>query len=211
MARLVPQPFPIPAETAIATYSYTDIADATGIVEFYPTTSSTATTTFVHRLITNTSQYSENEGVTTASGSLNLDFDVTFNATQTIEGKMYAQIPLSLKASSGTVTLSVSLTVIHYDGTTETVIGTAQTTRVLSTTTTSSFVNTMVNCTWNISKKIFKKGETLRLTLTDTVSGSGTKTIGHSPLGTQRTTSGTEFEAQANSRATLFVPFRLDL
>ena len=211
MARLVPQTFPIPTETAIASYSYTDIADGTGIVEFYPTESSTATSTFVQRMVTSASHYSENNGTTTATGSLNLDFDVTFNKSQTIGGKMYAQIPLSLKASSGTVTISVSLTIIHYDGSTETTIGTAQTSRVLSTTTTSEFVNTMVNLTWNITDKIFKKGDTLRVTLTDTVSGNGTKTIGHSPIGTQRTTAGTEFEGQVNSRATLFVPFKLDI
>ena len=211
MAKKVPHNFLESGELAVASYNFFDIADGTGVIEFYPTEAATATSTFVQRLVNSTSHYSENNGVTTATGSLDIDFDVTFNRPQTLDGTMYVAIPIAAKASSGTITISVTLTIKHFDGTTETTLGTAQTSPVLSTTTTSEWVSQMIILTWDIARTLFKAGDTLRITLTDTISGNGSQAIGHSPIGTQRTATGLEFNSLGTSRATAFVPFDIDL
>ena len=211
MATITPviQDLPTPA---IASYAYTDIADGTGIVAFYLTKVATAASTYEHKLVPSSAAYSESNGVTAATGSLDLDFDVVFNRPVIIEGTMYLEMPVALIASSGTVTIDVEATIIHYDGTTETTIGAMITSPSFSTTTTSSYVSQMRVLKWAFtSPQKFKAGDTLRVTIGDNVTGSGTKSIGHSPVGNQRIASGQEFEDLGTHRATLYVPMKLNV
>lgn len=203
--------FEQPPSGPSVTYNFDDIQEGTSVKEFYPLTAATATSTYEKRMTSSTGVWSENLGVTEGLNTIDMDFDLTFNLSQEIKGVMYVQCPISISATSGTVTGSITVTIIHYDGSTETTIGTAITSPVLSTTSTS-FVNTMTTIKFLIARTHFEAGETLRINVTGAETGNiATSYLGHSPVGSQSTASGSVFEGLGTSRMTVFVPFVLDV
>ena len=90
MAEVLPVAFPIPGESAIASYSYTDIAEGTGVVSFYgaETYDTTASTKYI---LTTNSIISNNPEIISPNG--NYDFDLTpFNMPKTIKGTAYFSV-----------------------------------------------------------------------------------------------------------------------
>lgn len=199
-----------PPGGAIATYNFFDIQEGTAITTFYPSKVATGPSAYAYIATTNTEVYSETDGFTDANG-MNIDIDITFNLPKILKGVMYMNIPVNVKATSGTEDVAITGTIIHYDGSTETTIGAATTTPDTSTSTSNASKMRIIK--WNLTEKHFRAGETLRITLTGVVdgTGSGSGNIGHSPVGTQNAGSGTLFESLGTSRLTLFVPFKLDI
>ena len=196
----VPRTYRKSAERAIASYSYTDIAEGTGVVAFYG-----ANTDAGYILTTNSSLGSRTAWIeTTSSEILNEDFDVTFNSPRVIKGTLLANIPVSF-ATGNSKAATATITVYHYDGTTETQLGTA--THTTAATTATQPDNLQIICLeTEIAKTKFKKGETLRITVVTSVDSSGsTRYTGFDPKG--RIPSG----ELSYSKMIFFVPFDLDL
>ena len=195
--------------SAIATYDYTDIAEGTGISAFYGGNASGSTAWI---LTGNTSLYSAT-GFTVLNG-FDQNFDVPFNMPKSIKGELLLQVPISLYADpTYSSTGYIVAKVVHYDGTTETIIGGPVTSPSKTNGGSGAWGGAMLVLKMTIARKHFKKGDILRLNIVGTQSGTGTDqgVIGHSPIGTQSTSSGEGFAGLGTSRISMFVPFELDL
>lgn len=197
MATTLPVAFRSSPE-AIATYPYTDIKDGTGVVTFYGARISIDATAGNDKYILTTDSTLIPSTDETELVSADVDFDVTFLIPKTIEGEMTFNIPHFVVGT--TQNGQVKVTVIHWDGTTETTL-VAQTDCPLRQNVTNARFDNSLKVTVPLTS--FKKGETLRIT----VWGEGTAShrISHVPLGsdTNYTVSG--------GRMTFQVPFLLDL
>ena len=172
MAQNLPLAFPIQSSPSIATYSYTDIAEGTGIVKFYGAVHNEGeTNSFM--LTTNTpysNQIIVSGAVTTTASAERLrndTFSVTFNRPQNLKGKAYLNMSIGGNLVSGydaVERMAVSGAYLaKFDGTTETAI-----TVLVSG---ASMLHGGVDVTsktilteFNISSVAhFKKGDSLRL------------------------------------------------
>ena len=230
MASLVPQEFPTPSEAAIASFSFTDIAEGTGIVVFQGANSKEVTTSSYYLaqniLYSNNGFTAGNTAGTSFVKVLDLDFDIVFNMPQRIKGNVRANITfgagLTNTAESGADVKAI-MKVVHYDGTTETIIGTAN-----SPAATGSNMGGQVGEidyeTFNIKAVVatsqhFKKGETLRIILElygkRTGANEGTVRFLHDPkdrIDTTTIPTGTSGGVRPlTSQFQVNVPFILDL
>lgn len=191
---------------ALASYSYTDIAEGSGIVEFCAAKVSDSNSTFKYILTTNKQINSATRGVSDFS-SFTGDFDIVFNLPKNIKGKAYANIPIAIET---TPVANVTCAIKKVDGETSavTTIGAS-----MQTGNTSGDVsNEFVTAYFDIALTHFKKGDTLRFSITATqiVSGSGWDHIGHNPSGSGYVVSGSDRFSLTGTRLSLFIPFRLD-
>lgn len=218
MAQLLPINFPIPSETAIASYNYTDIAEGTGIIQFYGTEVETGAASVDYKLVTNSGFYSSGYGMAEGTTQHDTepvweqDFDITFNLPKRIKGNCYIQVPMYV---AGDKDAYIKCTIIHYDGSSETTIGTQTQSSTLSTDAAAKqMIFSMVIPVNTLTH--FKKDETLRLNIElwcDGGAGAGDFwRLGHSPVGTQVKDSGgsTRF-SDIPTRLSFFVPFILDI
>ena len=214
MARLVPQPFPTPQETAIATYNFTDIIEGSGIIQFYGF-NTRADTTLNYVLTANSALLSHDLGTSTStsgggfSKDIDDDYDITFNRTHTLKGAGYCNIVThqSSNANEGCSQYFI-IKLVHYDGSTETTLATGQTETYLSGSTAAPEYKT--NCVpLSISTaRHFKKGDILRVTVegwSNRTSGSGNIGYLHDPVGSRTPTNAED------SKLSIFVPFQLDI
>ena len=128
MAKLLTPSFPEPAAIAVASYSYTDIAEGTGTQIFYGANASGAVVGPDYFLQGSTSLYSDYittyGAVSQSTFALIVDkkFDVEFNLPKDVKGRAYVSVPFG--GSSGSVDggrhAYVFSELFHYDGTTET-------------------------------------------------------------------------------------------
>lgn len=129
MADLMPVNFPIPGEQAIASYDIQDILNGLGYEQFYlcAFTDSSATT---YAMIANTI-YGDPKIISgTQDTTQTFTFDSSiFNTPRTVKGTLYCDFSLMVDHASGqnAGTGYVVVTLYHYDGSTETSLGTAQT------------------------------------------------------------------------------------
>src|SRR3990167_4164279 len=107
MATTLPLNIPIPQSAAIASFNYTDIAEATGIVSFYGAVHTSGSSAYppadqTGYYLTTTTPYSNQVIVSGAiiagAGqgyvSSNNNFDITFNRPQNVKGNAYLNIVL---------------------------------------------------------------------------------------------------------------------
>lgn len=193
----LPQTLPIPSEPSIASYNYTDIASGIGYVVYYGAKGDNG-----EYFLTTNKIYSEEiatfteDTATTQTPTkwIDLDFDVTFNLPRNIKGDVIANIPMGCsadQATSYTEKFYVIVKVIHYDGTTETEIGSGtsiETSLSLATGGTAFAARTHLIKANIANIKHFKKGETLRLTVEGWFYNTAgtvnvTTILGHDPMG----------------------------
>ena len=204
-------------EGVIASYDYTDIAEGTGVQNFYAITRTQASGTTKYEL-TGTVNYSytlSTAGIAIENGiSIEKDFDLTtFNMPKRIKGKCSVYIPWYLVVTGADKSTYVYITakLRHWDGSTETEIASDTTKPTQSYSTTGSPYTLYSTLSFTCPLTPFKKGETLRLTIIGTTdaagvgsTGIGTVTLHHDPkdatLGSFRST---QLKAE--------VPFVLDL
>jgi hypothetical protein len=208
MADNLPLSFPVPSSPALASYNYVDIATGTGYRIFYGNAVTYTNAGVVKYILTdNSGAYSAKDGYTSIPNGANprwdQDFDITFSLPQTIEGKALVCIPCANPGGGGPYTQYLEVKIIHYDSVTESIIGA----EIKSETFENPYQKTQVleiNCT----KKVFKRGEILRVSVKATSSEATTTFyVGHSPNGTQ---GGTIFTT-ISPRMILFVPFRIKI
>lgn len=205
MADTLPINFQLPSEGAIASYSYTDLAEGSGTVIYYGTRvhtdSNFANDDFIlseASIIQASSAATGTNGVILCS-ALPVDFEIIFNLPKTIKGNFYAQVPLHVDTGD---TANVQITIQKWDGSTETEI----VAQVSSPTYGSGVADVYAEVSLKIviPKTHFKAGETLRIQV-DSSSTSANDDISHDVSG-----SNTNF-TKSGGIMRFYVPFDLDL
>lgn len=199
----IPQIIPTANAAAIASYDFFDIAEGTGVVQFLGARVAVDATTAndVYILTTNSSLVSRSSGddqkekTDITDDNFSLDFDVTFNLPKIIEGTAILVLPC--EASND---LNPTLTVYHYDGSTETEIVSAITMKGCNGS--PQYLDDVLKFT--IPRTNFAVGETLRVNLT--FEQSGTTRIYHSPTGSRSTN-----YPLSGGTLSVFVPFVIDV
>ena len=202
-------------ESIIASYSFTDIAEGTGVVQFYGASVSTGTATNIYILTTNSGFYSSQGGVFSlgGGGTFTQDFDVIFNLPKVIYGNCYINFPVDVSNDSGTATSYIVCSIKKIsDGTTTTIGASTQSENFVLTGVTHSDYKLSLRIPVAITT--FKSGDTLRLSLSCTVSHSGGgsipgSSVAFAPTGSQGATGGGF--ANNGTRMSFFVPFKIDL
>ncbi len=184
--KTIPQQFAAQSNV-IASYNYTDIAEGTGYSVYY-LIGGEDDSGDIYLLTPSSSTPGKGPGFSEATYQ---NFDITFNLPKTIEGYSYFSGQYNFTGDAGAGdSIKVVATLYHYDGTTETTIGTEVTPAAQSSNKTFCLV-------FDVSQTRFKKGETLRLKVKLPDSNG---TISTDPSGTSPTT--------ISSR--LSIPFKLE-
>jgi len=111
-----------------------------------------------------------------STSSYNLNFDITINKATIFAGLCTLDIRAGASVGAGSATYTFVFAVIHYDGSTETEIGTAT-----FAITTSSGEQRKVKLSFDITRKIFKIGDILRLELDASRDGGASTVFHHDP------------------------------
>ena len=175
----------------LANYSYSDLHDGLYFILHYGgATDNNATTDYHLRTHTWTGNpTSKSETLTTTPDTLeiDLDFDIQFNLPKLLEGELLTNCKFSTYTASGSTTANayIKVSIIHYDGTTPTTIGTEQTSDTISAGTTRIY--STESMLFDIPKTRFKKGDTLRVKLkvyghATNLDGASDATLHLSPL-----------------------------
>lgn len=176
------------ASPVLVNIDFFDLAAGVGIKTFYAADVNSDAELTVGEYILTTNQIYSSVGYTNTAGAGDYDFDVVLTRNLRIGGECVINIPVKLSNESGgsaTGTTTITATVRHYDGSTETDLGSESTLVSLSMNTSVSRVATIATIRLNITEKSFRKGDTLRLTIahTDGDAGSEGIAIGHDPKG----------------------------
>lgn len=217
MADTLPINFPVPSESAVASYNYTDIAEGTGIVTFQGFNS--VDDSGISYKLSSNAPYSndiytqETIDAQTYTKEIDADFDVEFNGPHRIRGKVICNVPIGLGIPSGTGYAYVIAKLRKWDGSTETEIASEQSETLDNITTDTAKMLCFVIDASSAETK-FNKGDTLRITLEVWTKRGGTSgpkvAIGHSPQ--QRDASASDcFTTGDLTKLTFYVPFVLDL
>lgn len=206
------QKFTREQESPIATYNYTDVAEGTGIITFYAAANTVSGGVIDYFLTTDSTLRSDPITGTAAS----YDFDLSaFNLPRTIKGTGVITGSFCVESESGNAGVyasgSITVSVIKYDGSTETVIGTAYSNEIKQQGGTVGASTTEHYCLpLSLTKTHFKKGEILRVSIdmnkSGTYGGESFKWhIGHDPADRD------EDEMTDNTITKVNIPFDLDL
>lgn len=198
MADNLPISFAIPAEQAIASYNWTDIADGTGVVSFYLIESGNSSGVDYH-LVSNIS-YSNSTNIGAGSGvTTDLDYDSTpFNSPRTVNGTATLEVPMYLpEAETGYLKAQL----FKYDGSTETAISS----EIQSPTKTAGVPIAFLQIP--LTETLFGVGDILRLTLkmTHVAFGGANIYYGQDPMAR------TDANFTITTRSKLNVPFKIEL
>jgi len=156
-------------------YDYYDISEGVGYRLYYATISNGSETILTPNIV-----YSDciHYPINNTAGRIDIgsggsyrfdeDFDVTFNMQKVIKGRLFASVPIGLykENTNGVenVLMYATIEIFHYDGTTETSLGSASSRSFRKKefspgTAVSSRAMVMID----VAKTNFKKGETLRI------------------------------------------------
>ena len=217
----------------IVSYDFFDISDGVGYDIFYGVNFNDGS----YGIVTSNQTFSENvtTSATVTEGEtptkyLDLVFDITFNVPKNIKGEIYINIPISARKVNGndagdSTTTFAKVRAYHYDGSTETIIGSEVTTDSVTTNTSvgdSSNSNAKVTLSQITASSIvhFKAGEILRFDIeiwgSEVDVGDGTVKVGHDPANrnpgiTWDEDPTTETGAEQNTQMSFHVPFKLDI
>ena len=195
------------ASPVIASYDWVDLADGTGyvILDGYASTDTVGTNYYLRKgAIT-----SDPGGIATANVTITVSktFDTTtFNIPRHVKGNMSLTFSIATTGAGGSSTAHVTAGAYHYDGTTETQMGSTQTSVTISSSSAATNVLTIEDL-----DKQFGAGDLLRIKidLVVTSGGGNTRTqFGHDPLNRNY------IDLSAATNPTYFkveVPFKLDL
>ena len=172
------------AAPALANYSYTDLDEGTGFVLYYAMEGTDEnllrkTATYSNSVV---QFYSEGTYDGTFKKRIDIDYDVEFNTSKTMEGRAIITVTGGCYTKvAETNSLYVIAKLRKWDGATETEIAT----NTSDTYTTGSTINTTYSKTFCVEidtpQTVFKSGESLRLTIELWVrlgSGAGNADLG---------------------------------
>ena len=217
MANTLPINIPIPAESAIASYDYTDIADGAGYTTFdcFATTSSTATAYIMARNGSRTSPGVISALFNNTTGTQTVEFITSaFNTPRILKGKVLLYI------SHGSLTTNSSHPATSYVTATLKQNSTSLGSAISPTGTTGATIDTIfvhqnvleINITTPVNIKI---GDTLTLSVVQTCGAGGISNkvfyIWFDPLDTAITSSYTVNPTTADSYLKVRIPFKIQL
>ena len=158
-------------QTAIASYDYTDINSGTGYSVFYGVNVADGTTSGSY-ILTDNAFYSDKittykEVPQAVTKFTDLSFDVQFNKPQIMGGDLIVSVPIGIGRkegiTTGIMTTNISGSIVHYDGTTETTLGTFRSTDLALDDGTNAYKTRLLSTVINISELQFKAKEILRV------------------------------------------------
>jgi len=210
---ILPTTIPQQAESPLITFSFTDVAEGTGIQTFFLANTKEDTTTSY--LLTGNEIYS-NDQIETVSLAIDtssftkfgdFDFDTSvLNLPRNIRGTLSSNLFWSIQKATGFVCQGyIILKLRKWDGTTETEVTSVQSETVTST---QAGVEQISAVQVLVSDTHFKKGDTIRLTVevwaknTDP-SNQGTIKFGNDPQNRID-------DISEGSKSTVYMPFRID-
>ena len=211
MADLVPINFPLPPESAITSFPYSDIESGTGTVIYYGASEkSGATTSYILTTKSVSSQDSATLVGSGASGSVEYNFDLTpLNVPKVVKGKGFLNLTVQGNKNTNDGTINVAVRVIKYDGSSETELMSSinQDVTIVSDT----FASRTILFPLDLTQTVFKIGDILRLELIYSWSVVG-GAFSALQLGTDPADRFT-FETSSNTSSVLalYIPFRLTL
>lgn len=186
-------------EQAIASYDYFALSESRGYKIFYGTSEKASssylgtTGTETYKLVENPifSNSIETSGSlvstsSTATKSQDLNFDITFNRPQIIDGLMPISFSFGVNPTVNSISGSTHFNIYHYDGTTETLLVSGGTPindvgDFGGSGTKEKVTKTIV---LDVPQRLFKSGETLRVNVEGWVtgnSGTGRHIFAHDP------------------------------
>ena len=181
-------PFPQPSEQPTISFSYDDISEGTGVnlllgfqqKETTNVTYALSKSAFYSTLIETSVNIT---GGMSDTPVIDLDFDLgEFKLAQTISGTARIQQGINIQGRAGeTASFYVTYKIIHYDGTTETILGTATS----QTVSIGSAINEshMVNIPIALTRKRFRKGDIVRVNIEVFATGVGAGNVGDATIG----------------------------
>ena len=200
----IPTIFTEQGDRAIASYDFVDIVTGTGYIELYGGDIDASGTA---DYILSTTPFYSNIGVaqTISTTNLDLDFDVQFGRTLTLEGNAIVNVPFRIQ-TAGSTTLGATIYIRKYSGSTETdlVNSNLQHTQNYATNQPWCLAGTMA-----IPRTTFKKGDIFRVSLV--VSGVSGKTIDwlFDPMN-RATINGSAYGVET-SRLKINIPVKIEL
>ena len=193
----------------LASYDFYDLFTGTGYKEMYGGDASGAL--YISPLV-----FYGRKGVTSSAnnGTLDIDFDITFEVPTTLEGDCIINVPFVLRNGAGSAQTPVSTVTMelhHVDtAAAETSLGSVVDTLNEGGLAATTSIWTSLTAVIDITKQIFKVGESLRLSVTTTAPGSNNfLRIGHDPKNRSVLTGDTI--TWTSSQTTLKIPLRLQL
>lgn len=207
------------SEGSIASYSWTDIASGLGYYTFYGIKLADGSYGLIDQVISadESATTIDNNGV--ANTTITYDTS-TFNLPKYVKGTAYVNIPICMSTNNSGREIWADITIYHYDGSTETSIGSATTSSTYKLKSTSSGdFEKMQSLAIDLTETQFKKGDLLRIKVAYQMAGaSATGQFGHDPEG--KTTGQVHNEvgtvqsmifSDISTTLSLFIPFKLDL
>ena len=162
----MPINFPLPSESAVASYNYTDMAEGTGVTMFYLAATNGDNILTPNQIYSDVIEYSTGEHNLTTDFVKNMDVDYdlsAFNSPRTVKGTAYINFTgHQWKSGTAVVTSKFTIKVRKWDGVTETEIGNA-TTAELSTSTAGQYILTALAIP--LTQTHFGIGDVLRVTI----------------------------------------------
>lgn len=183
------QPYPIPPETAIASYAFTDIASGSGFEKFWLAAGEdTGAIRYLLTTLNLTSEVGRTQSST--SSTLATSFDTsTFNLPRTVKGIAYANIDLHVNSGSSGHNYSIKLQVVHADDSTTDISSTITSADTALVSATRTFLLEIP-----LTQTGIKKGEKIRAIVTINEGASDIMWLHHS-----------------GSDSSIQIPFRIDL
>jgi hypothetical protein len=194
MVDVLPVSFPIPSESSIASYNYTDVEEGTGIVILYGARVQTKTVTSY--ILTRDTIYSNAIETTNVTPGAAINFDLSeFNLPKIIKGT--ALISLSASLTGGSY-VDFTITFQKVSG------GSAST--LVSTTLERLSALARLTGSAVIPQTHFKKGDNLRVVVNGAMD-SGSYFLAHDPANRN----GVRYTSDIPSQMQIAIPFKLDL
>lgn len=182
MADNLPISFPIPTENTTTSLSFSEFATNTGIVNLYPVAakggnflSSVASSGHAGNEDSPITNIATNGNIKTAGSDADVDFDTTFNSPLTLKGKAlinFTAVMRRISGGSASIASTYTATLIHYDGSSETILGSASSFTITETLNNGESAFQEASLAITIPKTDFKIGDILRLSLKATNNNS---------------------------------------
>lgn len=191
-------------------FDFADILSNAGWVTMYGISDEADTKTLSRQALESTDVESRKTGT---SGNVEANFDFTFDIAQKVKGKLYVTITIEAEGfGSNTAQNDTTIEIFHYDGTTETTIGTQQSIAQLNNPVDTAADQARTTLTFDVDR-FFKKEDILRVEVISTVtSAHASSSAAFYHDGANRDLSLTDQHGIAtNSNLIVLVPFELNL
>ena len=167
MAEVMPINFPLPSESAVASYNYTDMAEGTGVTMFYLAATHGDNILTPNQIYSEVIEHSTGAHILTTDFVKNMDVDYdlsAFNSPRTVKGTAYINFTGHIwKSGTAVVTAKFTIKVRKWDGTTETEIGSATTAEISSPGSAADYILTALAIP--LTQTHFGIGDVLRVTI----------------------------------------------